>query len=167
MRGPSCTVRAPRNQDYPQSRRGCRRYCRPEVVDKHPRELQAFEDRRRHRLITQWSGNALISCFLNQVFGTAGIPYLTIRPLINGFLQILGLAWVVSAAAVVEGIEQRILFISSCFGMLPSFTLQTVCSVRYAIAESVSAAHAGIFFIFFVLFCLHHCILAVSCGLHS
>ena len=51
MRGPSYPVRVPRSQDYPRSQQGCRRYCRPEVIDKHPREPQAFDDRRRHRLV--------------------------------------------------------------------------------------------------------------------
>lgn len=97
---------------------------------------------------SQWSGNGLISYYLNQVFETIGITDPTIQLLINGLLQIWGLAWAVSAAALVERIGRRILFISSCASMLLFFTLQTICSARYATTKSESAAHAVIVFIF-------------------
>ena len=97
---------------------------------------------------SQWSGNGLVSYYLNQVFETIGITDPTTQLLINGILQIWNLAWAVSAAALVERIGRRILFISSCVGMLLFFILQTVCSARYAITKSDSAAHAVIAFIF-------------------
>jgi hypothetical protein len=97
---------------------------------------------------SQWSGNGLASYYLNQVFETIGITDPTIQLLINGILQIWNLAWAVSAAALVERIGRRVLFISSCAGMFLFFTLQTVCSARYAITKSDSAAHAVIAFIF-------------------
>jgi sugar porter (SP) family MFS transporter len=97
---------------------------------------------------SQWSGNGLVSYYLNQVFETIGITDPTVQLLINGILQIWNLAWAVSAAALVERIGRRTLFITSCVGMLLFFTLQTVCSARYAITKSDSAAHAVIAFIF-------------------
>ena len=97
---------------------------------------------------SQWSGNGLVSYYLNQVFETIGITDPTIQLLINGILQIWNLAWAVTAAALVERIGRRILFICSCTGMLLFFILQTVCSARYSITQSNSAAHAVIAFIF-------------------
>ena len=97
---------------------------------------------------SQWSGNGLVSYYLNQVFETIGITDPTIQLLINGILQIWNLAWAVAAASLVERIGRRILFICSCTGMLLFFILQTVCSARYAITQSDSAAHAVIAFIF-------------------
>jgi sugar porter (SP) family MFS transporter len=97
---------------------------------------------------SQWSGNGLVSYYLNQVFKTIGITNPTIQLLINGILQIWNLAWAVTAALLVERIGRRILFITSCIGMLLFFILQTVCSARYAVTQSNSAAHAVIAFIF-------------------
>ena len=97
---------------------------------------------------SQWSGNGLVSYYLYQVFETIGITDPTIQLLINGILQIWNLAWAVAAAALVERIGRRVLFITSCVGMLLFFILQTVCSARYAITKSDSAAHAVIAFIF-------------------
>jgi len=97
---------------------------------------------------SQWSGNGLVSFYLNEVFKTIGIVDPTIQLLINGILQIWNLAWAIAAAALVERIGRRILFISSCVGMLLFFILQTICSARYAITQSDSAAHAVIAFIF-------------------
>ena len=82
------------------------------------------------------------------MFETIGITDPTIQLLINGLLQIWGLAWAVSAAALVERIGRRIPFVSSCAGMLLFFTLQTICSARYTTTPSESAAHAVIVFIF-------------------
>jgi MFS family permease len=82
------------------------------------------------------------------VFKTIGITDSTTQLLINGILQIWNLAWAITAASLVERIGRRVLFISSCAGMLLFFTLQTVCSARYAITQSDSAAHAVIAFIF-------------------
>ena len=97
---------------------------------------------------SQWSGNGLVSYYLTEVFKTIGITNPTIQLLINGILQIWNLAWAVTAAFLVERIGRRILFISSCVGMLLFFVLQTVCSARYAITQSAAAAHAVIAFIF-------------------
>ena len=116
--------------------------------------IKTAGNRKRLRIIvalawfSQWSGNGLISYYLNEVFKTIGITDPTIQLLINGILQIWSLGWAVAAASLVERIGRRVLFITSCVGMLLFFTLQTVCSARYAITRSDSAAHAVIAFIF-------------------
>ena len=97
---------------------------------------------------SQWSGNGLVSYYLNEVFKTIGITDPTIQLLINGILQIWNLGWAIAAASLVERIGRRVLFISSCVGMLLFFIFQTVCSARYTITRSDSAAHAVIAFIF-------------------
>ena len=97
---------------------------------------------------SQWSGNGLVTFYLNEVFKTIGITDPTIQLLINGILQIWNLAWAVTAAMLIERVGRRILFISSCVGMLVFFILQTVCAARYAITLNNSAAHAVIAFIF-------------------
>ena len=97
---------------------------------------------------SQWSGTGLVSYYLNQVFNTIGITNPATQLLINGILQIWNLAWAVTGASLVERTGRRVLFISSCVGMFLFFILQTICSARYAITGSDSAAHAVIAFIF-------------------
>ena len=96
----------------------------------------------------QWSGNGLVAYYLNPVFNTIGITNPNTQLLINGILQTWNLAWSVAASLLVERIGRRVLFISSCVGMLLFFIFQTICSARYAITQSESAAHAVIAFVF-------------------
>ncbi|KAF8887531.1 general substrate transporter [Infundibulicybe gibba] len=111
-------------------------------------------NRKRMRIIialaffSQWSGNGLVSYYLNKVFDTIGITDPTVQLLINGILQIWNLFWALSAAFLVDRIGRRILFMSSVLGMLVFFTLQTVCSALFAQRGSDQAAHAVIAFIF-------------------
>ena len=118
-------------------------------------------NRRRMRIIlalaffSQWSGNGLVSYYLNKVFDTIGITDSLTQLLINGILQIWNLAWALFASFMCERIGRRTLFLTSCVGMFVFFTLQTICSALYA--KSISgatphpnnaAAHAVIAFIF-------------------
>jgi sugar porter (SP) family MFS transporter len=111
-------------------------------------------NRKRMRIIialaffSQWSGNGLVSYYLNQVFNGIGITDPTIQLLINGILQIWNLAWALAASALVDKIGRRILFLTSAGGMIIFFTLQTACSGVYENTKSPGAAHAVIAFIF-------------------
>ncbi|KDR80298.1 hypothetical protein GALMADRAFT_62198 [Galerina marginata CBS 339.88] len=111
-------------------------------------------NRKRMRIIialaffSQWSGNGLVSYYLNKVFDTIGITNPTIQLLINGILQIWNLAWALLASSLVDKVGRRILFLTSVAGMLLFFTFQTVCSAVYAQTKNQSAAHAVIAFIF-------------------
>ena len=111
-------------------------------------------NRRRLRIIvalaffSQWSGNGLVSFYLNKVFNTIGITDPTVQLLINGILQIWNLIIAMSASFLVERLGRRFLFLTSCTGMLIFFTLQTVCSALFAQNGSQGAAHAVIAFIF-------------------
>ena len=114
---------------------------------------------------SQWSGNGLVSFYLNQVFDSIGITNPTIQLLINGsvrphalpwpllihscsILAIWNLCWAVLAALLVERTGRRLLFNTSTVGMLIFFIMQTVCSAQFAIKGTTSAAHAVIAFIF-------------------
>ncbi|THH11414.1 hypothetical protein EW145_g647 [Phellinidium pouzarii] len=111
-------------------------------------------NRKRLRIIvaiaffSQWSGNGLVSFYLNKVFDSIGITNPTIQLLINGVLQIWNLVVSTIAAFLVDRMGRRVLFISSCIGMLVFFSLQTVCSALFAEFGSTGSAHAVIAFIF-------------------
>ncbi|KAJ8494485.1 hypothetical protein ONZ45_g3408 [Pleurotus djamor] len=111
-------------------------------------------NRKRMRIIvalaffSQWSGNGLVSYYLNKVFTSIGITDPTIQLLINGILQIWNLGWALLASALCDRLGRRFLFLTSAIGMLIFFTMQTVCSAQFAIHQSEPAAHAVIAFIF-------------------
>jgi MFS family permease len=83
-----------------------------------------------------------------EVLKAIGITDPFVQLLINGILQSWNLSWAVTGALLAERVGRRILFISSCVCMLLFFTLQTVCSARYAITQGDSAARSVIAFIF-------------------
>ncbi|KAF8887530.1 hexose transporter [Infundibulicybe gibba] len=111
-------------------------------------------NRKRMRIIialaffSQWSGNGLVSYYLNQVFNSIGLMDPTIQSVIIGILQIWNLFWTLSAAFLVDRIGRRILFMLSILGMFVFFTLTTVRSALFAQRGSDQAAHAVIAFIF-------------------
>ncbi|KAJ7264115.1 hexose transporter [Mycena haematopus] len=111
-------------------------------------------NRKRVRIIvaiaffSQWSGNGLVSYYLNKVLTSVGVTSPTIQLLINGILQIWNLAWALTASSMVERFGRRLLFMVSVCGMCLFFTLQTICTARYRINGDTSAAHAVIAFIF-------------------
>ncbi|KAI0763426.1 hexose transporter [Trametes elegans] len=97
---------------------------------------------------SQWSGNGLVSYYLNKVFDTIGITDTSIQLLITGILAIWNLLWALFASFQVDRWGRRFLFITSAVGMFVCFTIQTVCSAQYATHQSQAAAHAVIAFIF-------------------
>ncbi|TDL25202.1 hexose transporter [Rickenella mellea] len=111
-------------------------------------------NRKRMRIIiaiaffSQWSGNGLISYYLSSIFKSIGITSPTIQLLINGILQIWNITIAITAAFFVDKVGRRILFITSCLGMLLFFILTTICSALYAKDGNTGAAHAVIAFIF-------------------
>ncbi|KAG6839620.1 hypothetical protein H0H87_000390 [Tephrocybe sp. NHM501043] len=77
---------------------------------------------------SQWSGNGLVSYYLNKVFDGIGITNATDQLLINGILQIWNMCWALLAAALVDRIGRRVLFLTSTVGMIIFYTLQTAMS---------------------------------------
>ena len=106
---------------------------------------------------SQWSGYGLVSFYLNKVFDAIGITDPTIQLLINGILQIWNLAVAITASFLVDKLGRRVLFLSSCIGMLVFFTLQTVCSALFAEHGTQGAAHAVIAFIF-LFYAFYECV---------
>jgi len=97
---------------------------------------------------SQWSGNGLVSFYLNKVFDTIGITDPTTQLLITGILAIWNLFWAVLASFFVDRAGRRVLFLTSAGGMVVFFSMQTVCSAQFALHGNPAAAHAVIAFIF-------------------
>ncbi|KAI0754442.1 hexose transporter [Daedaleopsis nitida] len=119
------------------------------------RALVATRGNRRRMLVavaiawfSQWSGNGLVSYYLNKVFDTIGITDAAVQLLITAVLALWNFAWAALGAFQADRLGRRTLFLASAAGMTVFFTLQTVCSARYALTQSAPAAHAVIAFIF-------------------
>jgi len=97
---------------------------------------------------SQWSGNGLVSYYLNKVFSSIGITDPTTQLLINGILQIWNLGWALFASFMVDRIGRRVLFLTSVAGMLVFFIMQTAMSATFAKTGNTGAAHSVIAFIF-------------------
>ncbi|ELU38012.1 hexose transporter [Rhizoctonia solani AG-1 IA] len=103
-------------------------------------------NRRRIRIIfgiavfSQWSGNGLISYYLERVLNGIGITKTDDQTLINGVLSIYNFIIAIVASMNVENAGRRRLFLASNSGMLLSFSALTACSAVFA---TTSNAHAG------------------------
>ncbi|KAI5120581.1 hypothetical protein M0805_002531 [Coniferiporia weirii] len=111
-------------------------------------------NRRRMRIIvaiaffSQWSGNGLISYYLNQIFKTIGITNTVEQLLINAFLNLWSFVLAVLGGLYCDKVGRRPLFLLSTGGMLLFFVLLTVCASQYAIHGNKSAGDAVVAFIF-------------------
>jgi len=112
-------------------------------------------NRRRMRIIiaiaffSQWSGNGLVSYYLNKVMNSIGITDSSTQLLINGILNIFNFIVAIMAGFLCERVGRRRLFMTSTIGMLVFWTLQTVCVALYAQDNSrKGAAHTVIAMIF-------------------
>ncbi|EIW78561.1 hexose transporter [Coniophora puteana RWD-64-598 SS2] len=111
-------------------------------------------NRKRMRIIvalaffSQWSGNGLVSYYLNRVFDLIGITGSSTQLLINGILQIWNLFWAVGAAFCADRLGRRFLFLTSAAGMLLFYMAQAICFAQYSKTEAPAAGHAVIGFIF-------------------
>ncbi|KAL4248750.1 major facilitator superfamily protein [Abortiporus biennis] len=111
-------------------------------------------NRRRLRIMigiaffSQWSGNNLISYYMNQIFTAIGITDPTTQLLINGLLNIYNFIIAISAGLLCDRIGRRPMFITSTIGMLVFYVLQTVCFALYSVHGNLTAAHAFIAMIF-------------------
>ncbi|KAI6019993.1 general substrate transporter [Pisolithus orientalis] len=97
---------------------------------------------------SQWSGNGLISYYLNEVFTQIGIADSGTQLLINGVLQVWNLFWAVLAAFMVDRLGRRFLFLSSAALMTLFYTAQAVCFAEYSKHGVAAAGHAVVGFVF-------------------
>ncbi|KAH7350174.1 hypothetical protein B0T11DRAFT_290698 [Plectosphaerella cucumerina] len=99
----------------------------------------------RHRLFIsvslgifcQWVGNGVVSYYLVMVLASVGITSVTDQTLISACLQLWNLIWACSAAAMVDRLGRRFLFLSSGTIMLVSYIIITGLSGSFA-----STAHS-------------------------
>jgi len=111
-------------------------------------------NRKRMRIIialaifSQWSGNCLVSYYLNKVFTDIGITDPTTQLLINGLLNIFNFIVAIGAGFCCDRAGRRPLFLISCAGMIVFWTCQTICFAIDQQTGSLTAGHAVIVFIF-------------------
>jgi len=111
-------------------------------------------NRRRLRVMvalaffSQWSGNNLISYYMNRVLDAIGITDGKTQLLINGILNIYNFIIAVTAGLLCDRIGRRRLFIISTIGMFVFYVLQTICFALYSERNDLKAAHTFIAMIF-------------------
>jgi MFS family permease len=99
----------------------------------------------RHRLFisvslgifAQWAGNGVVSYYLPLVLASVGVTSVDHQTLLSACLNVWNLLWAVAAAANVDRLGRRFLFLVSAGTMLVSFIVIT--GLSGAFAESGSA----------------------------
>ncbi|KAF8575963.1 general substrate transporter [Ramaria rubella] len=105
-------------------------------------------------LFSQWSGNGLVSYYINLVLEAIGIQDTQTKAWINGVLQVWNLVVAVSASLLVDRLGRRTLFITSTAGMLVSFSMWTLTTALFQTHGNVAAAKGtmGILFAFYLFY---------------
>ncbi|KAF9052411.1 general substrate transporter [Hymenopellis radicata] len=115
-------------------------------------------NRRRMTLIiaiaifSQWSGNGLVSYYINLVLEGVGITSAETKAAINGGLQIFNLVVALGSASLIDWVGRRTLFIVSNSGMLVAFGCWTITEALFNELHRASAAKATIPLIFLYYF---------------
>ncbi|WWC72350.1 uncharacterized protein I206_106312 [Kwoniella pini CBS 10737] len=81
---------------------------------------------------SQWSGNGIVSYYLNLALDGIGIRSSGQQLIINGVLQVYNLATAYLGALLVDKLGRRPLWLISVAGMTASYTLWTICNGIYA-----------------------------------
>jgi MFS family permease len=102
---------------------------------------------------SQWSGNGLLSHYINLVLESINITSTRTKATINGSLQIWNLVAAVIGALLIRKLGRRTLFIISNAGMLTSFSVWVLTTSLFHTNSMTIAANVTIPFIFiFYLF---------------
>ncbi|KAG6908546.1 hypothetical protein DXG01_004179 [Tephrocybe rancida] len=115
-------------------------------------------NRKRMRLIiaialfSQWSGNGLVSYYINLILEGVGITATETKAYINGGLQIFNFFVAIMASFLVDWAGRRKLFIASNTGMLVTFGAWTVTNALYINFNNTAAAKTTIPLIFIFYF---------------
>ncbi|KAG5734947.1 Lactose permease [Termitomyces sp. T112] len=117
-------------------------------------------NRKRMRLIvaialfSQWSGNGLVSYYINLILEGVGIQDTKTKAYINGGLQIFNLFIAIIASFLIDWAGRRKLFLTSNTGMLITFVAWTVSNALYINYGNTAAAKATIplIFIFYIFY---------------
>ncbi|KAI0367738.1 general substrate transporter [Pilatotrama ljubarskyi] len=103
-------------------------------------------------VFSQWSGNGLVSYYINLVLEGVGISDAGTKAAINGGLQVWNLIAAMSGALLVDKLGRRTLFVISNVGMLIDFGVWTLTTALFNTMDNASAAKATIPFIFIFYF---------------
>jgi len=100
-------------------------------------------------LISQYSGNALFSNYMNTIYDGAGIKSQNQKLALSGGKTILDLIVTIIAAMNVDRFGRRPLFLVSAGGMVCSFILWTICGAVYENSNELNskAGYAQLVFI--------------------
>jgi hypothetical protein len=127
--------------------------------------LELFKTKgNRHRLVillslglfSQWSGNGLVSYYLNIIFNDIGITNSNIQLIINGCLQILNMIVATSMCFFVDKVGRRPLFLVATSGMLVVFVIWTGCSAAYSIDNTNKSAANAVVAMIFLYYCFYN-----------
>ncbi|KAH7001013.1 sugar transporter [Ilyonectria destructans] len=99
-------------------------------------------------VFAQWNGVGVVSYYLALVLETVGITSVTDQTLISGCLQVWNLILAVGAAASVDRVGRRFLFLLSSVGMLVSFVLISALSGTFDTTGNKAAGLAVVPFLF-------------------
>ncbi|KAH6668429.1 general substrate transporter [Halenospora varia] len=99
-------------------------------------------------IFSQWNGVGVVSYYLAPVLQTVGVTSVTHQTLISGFLQVWNLVIAVGAAFSVDYVGRRKLFMTSCLGMLVSFTVVSALSGSFATTGVAATGVAVVPFLF-------------------
>ncbi|KAG0698505.1 hypothetical protein DFH29DRAFT_983856 [Suillus ampliporus] len=110
-------------------------------------------------IFSQWSGNGLVSYYINIVLDGVGITTTRTKAAINGGLQIFNLASAVLGTMLVDKLGRRKLFLISNIGMLIGqyyYSLRNArpkpCIYADATDDQVQTATVPLFFIFYFFY---------------
>lgn len=103
-------------------------------------------------MFSQWSGNGLVSFYINLVLEGIGIHNAGTKAAINGGLQIWNFFSAMTGALLVDKLGRRTLFIISNAGMLVSFGVWTLTTALFESLHNDGAAKATLPFVFLFYF---------------
>ncbi|EMD31323.1 hypothetical protein CERSUDRAFT_119885 [Gelatoporia subvermispora B] len=103
-------------------------------------------------LFSQWSGNGLVSYYINLVLEGVGISNPGTKAAINGGLQVWNLFAAMTGALLVDRLGRRTLFIISNVGMLINFGVWTLTTALFNSFHEPAAAKATLPFVFLFYF---------------
>lgn len=125
----------------------------------HPEQLiKTPADRKRLAVcifvafISNWSGNGIITYYLNLVLEAAGITSSFTKTLINGILQIFNFGAAILGASLVDRAGRRPLWLVSCAGMLVSYIILTALQANVVKDPANKSLGIGVIVMLFVYF---------------
>ncbi|TEA18305.1 Lactose permease [Colletotrichum sidae] len=120
--------------------------------------LQSPGNRRRLLLVVfstifgSWSGNGIITVYLSTALKQVGITDPAAQAGINGGLQIFNFCVALAAAALVDRLDRRVLFVTSSLVMLLAMTGFTVATEQFARQPQAGSGKALVAMVFLFQF---------------